>query len=403
MGEGRSKRFSFQYEATGNRSLNDIEVIHAEFRKLSTDRDDLVEAVNASPAALAIFDQDARLEICNRAFADDHATAFQKFDSLEDAEGLSYEKIGILNFPANLSDAEETAYWAAHRVLDPNELCNWTDVEDPVNGWRRIAKFATPSGKVALLSYDISDIKSAQALEAQRSDDAIRSRKATTELLSRLSHEIRTPLNGIMGLAALLENSETDKQKHEWLSAVKSCGDSILEIIEDILDMAQMEREDVGNRCDLIDVNRLAGDVLDPIRAQAMSKGLDLLYKCDPEKFTFLGDQRRIRQTLINLLGNAVKFTDEGEIRLTISRSRTKVRFVVEDSGPGVPNEMKPIIFEQYVQARSKSEKDQLGLGLGLAIARDLVSRMDGRMEVGDSDLGGARFWFELPLLPALS
>jgi PAS domain S-box-containing protein len=237
---------------------------------------------------------------------------------------------------------------------------------------------------------DVTELVAArQAAETLARDKA--------DFLARMSHEIRTPLNGVLGMAEVMRFAESDPQKLSRLDTILSSGQSLLAIIEDVLTLARIDVECVGKHDTLLDLTDLGRAAFAPVQVAAEAKGLRLCddLAADAGAGPLIGDARRIRQVLINLVGNALKYTPQGEIRLTSRREGPMLRFEVSDTGPGVPPELRDSVFEPFRQGRNG---DASGLGLGLSVAREIVRAMGGQIGVTSAHDGGACFWFTAPV-----
>jgi PAS domain S-box-containing protein len=217
--------------------------------------------------------------------------------------------------------------------------------------------------------------------------------------LAKMSHEIRTPLNGVLGMAELMRLSETDPDKLARLEAIASSGRSLLTIIEDVLTLARLDAVREPPRATEFDLRALCERALDPVRALAAEKGLTLQAAAPEGRFR--GDERRLRQILINLVGNAAKFTERGEVVIEACAADGRLHFCVCDTGPGVPPHLREAIFEPFRQGDDSPTRRHGGLGLGLAIAREMVRGMGGELTVDDRAGGGACFRFDAPAAPA--
>lgn len=228
--------------------------------------------------------------------------------------------------------------------------------------------------------YDIHDVV------AER-DAAIGEARARSGFLARMSHEIRTPLNGVLGMAEVLRAAEADPAARARLEVILSSGRSLISIIDDIMTLATETVRGGAGQSQVFALAQLCEAALDPVRAQAADKGLRL--EVDAAPGLWRGEAKRITHVLINLLGNAVKFTTAGSVRVAAEPCAGGLRFTVDDTGPGVAPGDRRRIFEPFERAAGGG-----GHGLGLAVAREFVAAMDGRIGVADADVGGARFWF---------
>jgi len=241
--------------------------------------------------------------------------------------------------------------------------------------------------------------------EARASRDAaVDASRAKSAFLATMSHEIRTPMNGVIGLTGLLQKTRLDERQKQYVDGVHLAGEALLRIINDILDFSKNEAGKL--ELDIIDFNlvQVIEESAALVADSAQRKELELLAYCSPElPLSLRGDPSRLRQVLLNLASNAVKFTDKGEVVIRAqvegeTPEGTEVRFEVSDTGVGLDPHDRQRLFEPFSQADSSTTRRFGGTGLGLAICRQLVTAMGGEIGV-DSELGrGSTFWFTLPL-----
>jgi two-component system, sensor histidine kinase RpfC len=228
---------------------------------------------------------------------------------------------------------------------------------------------------------------------------------AKSEFLARMSHEIRTPLNGIIGTGELLETCNLGVEEREYVATIKNSGKTLIRLIEDILDISRIEAGKMDTESVKFDLYELINTSIDIFSPQARSKGLSLSKHIDINiPFYLNGDPMHLRQVLINLLGNAVKFTETGSITLKCSLLRSdypkiSLRFEVADTGIGIPHDTQTRIFEKFSQADESTTRNYGGSGLGMAIAKQLVELMRGEIGVTSTPGVGSTFWFNLPLI----
>jgi signal transduction histidine kinase/CheY-like chemotaxis protein len=224
------------------------------------------------------------------------------------------------------------------------------------------------------------------------------------ELISNLSHEMRTPLNGILGLTQVLLDSRPSPEQRELLDMIKASGDSLLRVLNDLLDYSKIQAGKIRLESSEFRLRRWVRQSVALHAPQVHRKGLQIAYWVAPEVPDLVrGDHQRLRQVLWNLIANAIKFTEEGEILVEVRASaeaavgRTRIRFAVADTGVGIPPKNRSAIFGAFAQG-DNAKPEQGGLGLGLAISSEIVSRMGGAISMETEPLKGSRFEFEIEL-----
>lgn len=223
--------------------------------------------------------------------------------------------------------------------------------------------------------------------------------KLKSDFLANMSHELRTPLNGILGYSELLQLELEDPAQQDYAATIHSSGEHLLDIVNDLLDLAKVEAGRIELKPVEQDVARLAHDLVGAHRAHAQAKGLVMeLNMADDLPATIFVDGQRVRQILNNLLNNAIKFTDNGKVALSLRRDGARLAFVVSDTGRGIPADEQEHIFEKFRQLDQFVTRDQGGTGLGLALAREFAHLLSGDLVVESEPGAGSTFTLFLPL-----
>jgi signal transduction histidine kinase/CheY-like chemotaxis protein/ligand-binding sensor domain-containing protein len=285
------------------------------------------------------------------------------------------------------------------------------------NGFFASAAFgaAVIAGLLALLAANythrgrlILQLRKAHAEAGVQKERAEQASIAKSRFLANMSHEIRTPMNGVLGMAELARQAETPVEREEYLRSLQQSGRSLLAILNDILDLSRVEAGKVELARDAFRLRDCLGEALQPLAVSAGQKNLELVVRVAPDvPQVVIGDSVRLRQVLVNIVGNAVKFTHEGEIELDVSvlesaADSVTLRFRTRDTGLGIPAEKQDLIFQAFEQADDKDTRRFGGAGLGLAISARFVEMMGGRIAVdspantnGSAGGPGAEFRFD--------
>ena len=378
---------------------NELQSARAELEKRVEERTAYLHAlIETSPLGIVTTDNQGCVRVCNGAFED--------LFGYEREEVIGAELNRLIVPPRLLAEAVE---FEKRRMS--GEIVRATTERRQKNGASvDIELYAVslyvggePSGNL-IVYQNISERKKAEEAMLAAKEAAEGSNRAKSEFLANMSHEIRTPMNGIIGMTQLALESDLNPDVREYLGMVKSSADSLLSLLNDILDYSKIEAGKIEFESEPFALRESLGQTMKTLAHTAHRKGLELAWTVANDVPEWLiGDRGRLRQVVVNLAGNAVKFTDKGEVVVSvelksISKDSAELRFAVRDTGIGIATEKQELIFAAFTQADASTTRKYGGTGLGLTIVQRLVTMMGGDFHV-ESELGrGSTFHFSVRL-----
>ncbi|MBI1684999.1 ATP-binding protein [Caulobacter hibisci] len=355
----------------------------------------LRSALNRAPIGLGYFDRHSQLRVWNATLAD-----FARPYGMTLAQGMTLAEI------AERTASDRASRDAAQAVIEAVGGGEWVSPDiftSPDGRFQSVKMAPADDGGYLLIITDITEHVAVTEREVEARRLAESASRAKSEFLANMSHEIRTPLNGILGMTQVMAREALAPDQRERLEIIGASGATLLEILNDVLDLSKIE----AGRMELdeapFDLEATVRLAVAPYAPLAAEKDLSLSLTVDEAAAgLWLGDAARLRQILGNLVVNAVKFTDLGGVKIAVERRETGLRFTVVDTGEGVSEEDSERIFKAFTQADASSTRRHGGTGLGLTISRTLAERMGGTIWL-DSWLGaGATFGVDLPLVPVI-
>lgn len=327
------------------------------------------------------------------------------------------ELIGKTDFDYFTKEHAEEAYRDEQRIIKTGEpVLNKVEKETHPGGkitWVSTTKIPwyDEDGNIIGtfgISRDVTESKKKEQEIIETREIAQEASRAKTSFLAIMSHEIRTPLNAIIGMGEILEETVLSKEQHDYLKILKEAGETLLAIINDVLDISKIECGDVQIEETKFCLDNIIEKVCDILAVRAHQKGIELVDHISPDvPINLIGDPYHLRQILVNLIGNSIKFTEQGEIILSIKRAEDEglkcepkkkkgvyLLFSVKDTGVGIPERKQKSIFESFRQVDSSTTRKFGGTGLGLSISKRLVELMGGRMWVESKEGKGSEFFF---------
>ncbi|MBZ9727231.1 response regulator [Mesorhizobium sp. CO1-1-11] len=341
-------------------------------------------------------DRDGYIVYANKVFADLVET------DPRDLAGKTLAELGI-----EVGIVPDAAF-SDHECLSSTDVAIRTPTGPRWFSWIELSVREKDSGAVShrAIARDITARKRAESSMITARERAEFASQAKSRFLATVSHEIRTPMNGIMGMARLLADTSLSPEQQTYVGAISTSASALLALIEDLLDYSKIEAGRFDPEPQPMSVREIADNIIELMAARAFAKSIGLGCHVEPDVPQLItADPGRVRQVLLNLIGNAIKFTDSGGVLVSVARARTetsdRICFTIADTGPGLRDEDMERIFEEFEQADGTSTRTHGGAGLGLAISKRLVAAMGGTISVSSRLGQGSEFVFEIPATSA--
>jgi len=351
-------------------------------------------AFEATPNGLAYFDANDRLVFCNEAYQRGQAAL-----GITSEIGLTYAEILERAVRSGGAAAGREGEWMADLLRTRRDASSTSEQQSADGRVFQIFNNHTADGGIVSSSMDITELRQ-QALDLTVARDAAQAAdRAKSIFLANMSHELRTPMNGVMGVAALLANEPLTERQAELVSIIQASGSGLDRLLADLLDMSSLDAGAISIQSAPFHLGAAVHQVCALLAPQGAQKGLPLRVALDAgADQRVLGDESRIKQILTNLVSNAIKFTDNGEVVVSALASAEEVTISVTDTGIGFDPADKARLFARFEQADGSSTRRFGGSGLGLSVSKDLAERMGGRITAENRPEGGSVFALVLPL-----
>ena len=358
--------------------------------ELTASEQRLRRLLEASPTGVAIIGGDGTIQFANRRLAELFLAAPGAISGRH-----------IADFFVEPTDLVEQARQGAERLEVQFRRNDGSNLWAQVTGEEIRYEDATAA---LCWVYDISEQKEAELVLTGERDRAQHMAQTKTDFLAMVSHEIRTPLNGILGMAHMLGDTGLETRQREFVDTIQYSGEALLTILNEVLDLSKFEAGGLKLEVSDVDIRRLVDSMMMLMSARASEKDLDLSTRiADDVCNVVIGDAGRLRQVLLNLIGNAIKFTEHGSVVVAVEQidaadDTVTLLLSVTDSGIGVPDAVRGKLFTEFYQVDPTISRRFGGTGLGLAICRRIVEAMDGTIGVDSTPGDGSRFWFKVTL-----
>jgi len=379
-------------DETTARSRAEIETLADRMWEMQESEERFRGLIDALGDLVVHRDRDGHIVYANKVFAGLVGT------DQRDLAGRTLAELGI-----DVGIVPDAAF-SDHECLSSTDVSIRTPNGPRWFSWIELSVRDKDSGAVShrAIARDITARKRAESSLITARERAEYASQAKSRFLATVSHEIRTPMNGIMGMAKLLADTNLSPEQRTYVGAVSTSASALLALIEDLLDYSKIEAGRFDPEPQPTSVREIADNIIELMAAKAFAKNIGLGCHVEPDvPQMIMADPGRVRQVLLNLIGNAIKFTDTGGVLVSVARARTetsdRICFTVADTGPGLREDDMERIFEEFEQSDGTSTRAHGGAGLGLAISRRLVTAMGGAISVSSRLGEGSEFVFELP------
>ena len=383
-------------DETTARSRAEIETLADRMWEMQESEERFRGLIDALGDLVVHRDRDGHIVYANKVFA-----GLVEIDQ-RDLAGKTLTELGI-----DVGIVPDAAF-SDHECLSSTDVAIRTPSGPRWFSWIELSVRDKDSGAAShrAIARDITARKRAESSLMAARERAEYANQAKSRFLATVSHEIRTPMNGIMGMAKLLADTSLSPEQRTYVSAVSTSASALLALIEDLLDYSKIEAGRFDPEPQPTSLREIADNIIELMAARAFAKNIGLGCHVEPDvPLMITADPGKVRQVLLNLIGNAIKFTDSGGVLVSVARARTEttdhICFIVADTGPGLREDDMERIFEEFEQSDGTSTRAHGGAGLGLAISRRLVTAMGGTISVSSRFGEGSEFVFEIPAIAA--
>ncbi len=361
--------------------------------------DDLLEAFEDMPIPMAVYDSNERLILSNKLYRSHHPES--RIDLTNPRLRPSYSDLAAGNDSLLYARQVAQAQIIENVAKGASPDGTLVEVEFPRIGWLRVGKRRLSRGGNVRVAIDVNELKTRERDLECAVERALAADASKLQFLATVTHELRTPLNGVIGMSAVLLASAVDTKVRSNVETIKASGEHLLAVVDQLLDYARMTNHTVDLEEEEFDLVQLVEDVVNEARFSPQAEDINIKYElADKLPSTWIGARMGLRQVLTNLVGNAVKFTNRGFVKIEVDHRGNELVVAVEDSGVGISEADLAKVFLPFEKIRSTQNTQIGGTGLGLAITEELVAGMSGTISVRSKVGIGTQFEFSVPMVP---